>query len=652
MLHYPDPTKDFQIRCDASSMRGLGAVLLQDGRPLYYWSRSLHANEANWHITELECISIVSALKKFQRYIYGHKVTVFTDHGSLAWLLTSRNLLNGKLYRWSIFLSSFNLSIVYVKGSLNFDADFLSRNPLIKEAVEQAKSKNPRVMVITRNMAKQNDNADVMDVDLKENADKSLNQVDNEISVQNLPDTRVGESVLNEIQPGELLRWQLKDFECVNFLQNDLNIANDDQAITNLKLINMDVIMFENRIFVPEFFRSMLLHRTHKDAISGHQGSSKMMAELANFYWPKMALDIREYCMSCEWCIAYKHPKRNKFVMTRTPARFPFEIVAIDVLHLTPEESEHGDLIGKVLVVADTFSSYVRIAELIDESAENMKNALVKCFSTFPIPMTIIADNAGVFKACEVFIHDMAAKAHKLVNIHYTTPYLHRSNPVERLNRTILDMIRVTSNYTGDWRMSSWLDTLHAVEYCINHSAMDSSRLSPVDLINVTNTDSIKDKYVSDVELEYINGIVEDRVRVVQTLRVLKYARRIKATANANGSHLHIVNIGDTVLYFDGIKRGKLDCPASGPYSIVAMENGKIKLQMIDNKSIEFWTTPSMVKRLVIDKLNVGGMLRNDMKIVHHNSSTLLSRANEHMGGQQTSEMGYKGSAGTKNTGK
>ena len=31
LLHYPDPTKNYQIRTDASSKKGLGAVLLQDG---------------------------------------------------------------------------------------------------------------------------------------------------------------------------------------------------------------------------------------------------------------------------------------------------------------------------------------------------------------------------------------------------------------------------------------------------------------------------------------------------------------------------------------------------------------------------------------------------------------------------------------------
>ena len=41
LLFYPDPTKNYQIRTDASSKKALGAILLQDGLPIHYWSKTL-----------------------------------------------------------------------------------------------------------------------------------------------------------------------------------------------------------------------------------------------------------------------------------------------------------------------------------------------------------------------------------------------------------------------------------------------------------------------------------------------------------------------------------------------------------------------------------------------------------------------------------
>eukprot|EP00834_Sanchytrium_tribonematis_P007745 NODE_753_length_4211_cov_0.739543.p3 type:complete len:273 gc:universal NODE_753_length_4211_cov_0.739543:2960-2142(-) len=44
----------------------------------------------------------------------------------------------GKLYRWAVYLSSFNLTIIYIKGTMNVDADYLSRHPKVEEAMEHA----------------------------------------------------------------------------------------------------------------------------------------------------------------------------------------------------------------------------------------------------------------------------------------------------------------------------------------------------------------------------------------------------------------------------------------------------------------------------------------------------------------------------------
>lgn len=79
-LQYFDSKKPIVIQADAST-DGLGAVMLQEGKPVMYASRSLTVSECNYVPIELECFAIVFACNKFDQYIFGNKgVTLTTNH--------------------------------------------------------------------------------------------------------------------------------------------------------------------------------------------------------------------------------------------------------------------------------------------------------------------------------------------------------------------------------------------------------------------------------------------------------------------------------------------------------------------------------------------------------------------------------------------
>ena len=61
VLAFPDPDKPFELVCDASGF-GLGAALLQKGRPLGHYSRKMTAPERNYVVTEQELLAAVEAL--------------------------------------------------------------------------------------------------------------------------------------------------------------------------------------------------------------------------------------------------------------------------------------------------------------------------------------------------------------------------------------------------------------------------------------------------------------------------------------------------------------------------------------------------------------------------------------------------------------
>ena len=70
ILSYYDPKEELVIQCDASQ-NGLGAALLQKGKPIAYASRALTDTETRYAQIEKEMLAIVFSLEKFHQYTLG-----------------------------------------------------------------------------------------------------------------------------------------------------------------------------------------------------------------------------------------------------------------------------------------------------------------------------------------------------------------------------------------------------------------------------------------------------------------------------------------------------------------------------------------------------------------------------------------------------
>jgi hypothetical protein len=89
VLTTPDFTKTFIVECDASG-NGIGVVLMQEERPLYFESLPLKGNDLHKPIYEKEMMEILHALKKWCPYLIGRDFKVKTDHDSLKYFLEQR----------------------------------------------------------------------------------------------------------------------------------------------------------------------------------------------------------------------------------------------------------------------------------------------------------------------------------------------------------------------------------------------------------------------------------------------------------------------------------------------------------------------------------------------------------------------------------
>ena len=136
-LLIPVPSKRFRLEVDACTKggRGLGAVLKQqDGkgewRPCAYWSHALTAEERNsYSATMAEAQAMHDAIQHFSQYLRcGPEFEVYTDHRPLIYMvMTAVRTANKVVLRYLINLQEYSFSVTYMKGSLNLQADAVSR---------------------------------------------------------------------------------------------------------------------------------------------------------------------------------------------------------------------------------------------------------------------------------------------------------------------------------------------------------------------------------------------------------------------------------------------------------------------------------------------------------------------------------------------
>ena len=127
VLAYFDVNKEVTVMADASRY-GLGAVILQENKPIAYASRSLTPTEMHYAVIEKEMLAVVFAMEKFHQYIYGKHVTVESDHKPLV-SIQNKAFHNcpARIQRFLLRLQKYDFEIKYVKGKDQVLADALSR---------------------------------------------------------------------------------------------------------------------------------------------------------------------------------------------------------------------------------------------------------------------------------------------------------------------------------------------------------------------------------------------------------------------------------------------------------------------------------------------------------------------------------------------
>jgi hypothetical protein len=133
LLCYPDFNKPvhFHLYTDASDHQ-LGAVIMQDKKPIAFYSRKLNSAQKRYTNTERyrELLSAIETCKEYKNFLLGYNlpIIVFTDHKNNTFNGLKENTSDRVLHTcWLLLLEEYGVTFEYLPGKKNVVADALSR---------------------------------------------------------------------------------------------------------------------------------------------------------------------------------------------------------------------------------------------------------------------------------------------------------------------------------------------------------------------------------------------------------------------------------------------------------------------------------------------------------------------------------------------
>ncbi|KAA8496244.1 Transposon Ty3-I Gag-Pol polyprotein [Porphyridium purpureum] len=519
VLAAPIPFRKKRLYTDASVV-AIGGVLMQEDegggwRPVAYVSRRLKGAEVNYTVSEKELLAILHCARKLRHLMHGEHVEYITDHQALSWLLRQK-APSGRLARWLLELQEQSFAVKYQAGANMEAPDCLSRD-----------------------VAGEDDSDTVDEIDQPRMGLPS---------VQELVESQ------KAAREQELPNWSS---DMNDFSQNELGLVVRKEGD-------------EEAVWVPQVLVPRVLGYFHGPAWAGHFGRERMLRRLkGKFWWPKMRESIVAFLERCVHCAIERLPKMPRRVKGILAPWIPvrrFEIVAMDILTVSPTSADGNK---KILVMIDLFTRYVACVPLKDESIDSVANAFLEGWVfRFGAPERLLSDR-GVTFLSEVIESICASMGIRRI---YTSPYHPEGNGmVERFNRTIMSEIRARITTTE----KAWDRHVAMATYAYNTSFHDTTGVTPFQAMFGTPAPEL-DRDILFVGEEQVAAElnIEQALRKLHELMNTNTAHRraqVERWYNARIADFGLVP-GRRVLVFDppmtaGLGR-KLRQPWRGPYRI------------------------------------------------------------------------------------
>lgn len=359
VLAYYDPIKELRLQVDASKY-GLGATLLQEGKPIGYASRSLTDSEVNYAQIEKELYAILFGCKRFHQYVYGRHIIVESDHKPLESIL--RKPLTAappRLQRMILQLQRYDVTITHKPGKDIPLADALSRKSLPDHDNSLSEGMDLQVHTVYSSLP-------VSDTKLKE------------IQTETDKDTQLT-LLKRTIKDG----WPEERKQCPQSIAEYWNFRDE--------LSQMNNILFKGeKIVVPASLRAEMLSRIH----TGHMGIEKCKQRARDvLFWPGMNKQIEDLVGNCSVCLAHRASNSKEPMINHPIPNRPWQTVATDLFTWNNEN---------YMVTVDYYSRYFELDKLHSTTASAVIRKLKANFARHGIPQTVISDNGPQY-SCKEF---------------------------------------------------------------------------------------------------------------------------------------------------------------------------------------------------------------------------------------------------------
>ena len=274
-LSYYDQNSPVTLEVDAS-IKGLGAVLVQNDKPIAFASKTLTTTQSNYSNIERECLAVVFGIQRFHHYLYGRPFTVKSDHKPLEMIvLKPLHIAPPRLQRMLTQIQGYDFKLVYKPGVMidSIEMDLLHFAPVKQHQLREETTRDTAL--------------------------RALGQV----IYTGWPDK------LQDL-PGEI---------------RDYWSYRDELAMEN------GVIFKGRQVLVPPVLQGDILAQLH----SGHQGIEKTR-RLAreSVFWPRINKDIENLCKNCEPCQELQPQQpRQPMIMHEKPLS-PWTKVGTDLFEI------------------------------------------------------------------------------------------------------------------------------------------------------------------------------------------------------------------------------------------------------------------------------------------------------------------------------
>ncbi|KAL8120175.1 hypothetical protein AgCh_017351 [Apium graveolens] len=464
VLAMPNFSKPFLVECDASG-KGIGAVLIQDSRPIAYFSKAISDRALSKSTYEKELLALVSAVHHWRPYLLGRQFIIRTDHKSLKHLLTQR-ISTPDQQKWLSRLLGYTFDIVYKPGTENNAADALSRRDDDSELALKA--------------------TDAM-----------------ELSAISRPQWSDTPALATAVRSD-------------TYLSKIVQALESNQPTLSGYTLAHGQLLYKGRLVIPATSEwvSQFIQEFHSTPTGGHSGFLRTYKRISsNLFWNGMKADIMKYVAECTICQQHKYQATSPAGLLQ-PLALPtavWEDISLDFISGLPRSQGYDTL----LVVIDRFSKYGHFVLLKHPyTAKKVVEVYAKEIARLHgIPRSIVSDRDPTF------LSQFWTEFFKLqgTTLRMSSSYHPETDgQTEVLNRCVETYLR----YFASDQPKQWSRWVHWAEYWYNTSFQSATKMTPFQVVYNRPPPTILKFLKGEIAVEAVAQELEDRDEI---LRQLKY---------------------------------------------------------------------------------------------------------------------------------